>query len=234
MSSLTLTSQAFFNTWSSHSVLDRVIQNAVAGTYGFVPTMAYVDDDNRAKPLDKHLSRILQRVASGSIDELTLSAVDSEIPPLANLSWSRTPGVPCTFSIEKPCSPEWGAAQGVAELVRLAEQVIADSHAEYAYVHDKADWARLHHERRGHLLMIRSCARGPFWLTYYCAAYVERLGGAGLLLSAPAHVTRRLGDGGVLLLSHPDPLHMDQEPRRGELQRLHEYLQSLVPQDYRP
>ncbi|SEL27792.1 hypothetical protein SAMN05444354_10592 [Stigmatella aurantiaca] len=234
MSSIQLVFQAKIETWSSHGVLERVIQNTSSGAYGFLPATAYINDTNQGKALSTHLPRILQRVAAGSIEELTLSAGGSEAPPLVNLSWGNEPNTLCTLTLEKPLFSGWGTPQGVDELVQLAEKLIADSHAEYAFVHEEEGWFKLHNERFGRLLMIRSCARGPFWLTYYCSAYVHRLGGAAKLLSAPVHRALQLGDGGVLLLSHPEPLHMDEEPQRSELQRLYEYLKSLAPSENKP
>ncbi len=238
MSTISIIAYAEAAVWIDHKVAPVLVQRLAEGRYGFKPEFAYINAQNVAKQLSKALPTILKRVAAYNIDYLTLSTWGTydpnlDYPPYADLSLSDDRENDCHLSLTLPVALEQISHDEVNHLIQITERVIEDSRAQYACVHESADWEQLHDERDGDLLFLRSCSRGAYWLTYFCDEYVGRLEGEKKLKAAPAWQVRELPNG-ILLISHPDPKDFDKEPKKSDIHKLHEYLQSLVKPEDKP
>lgn len=155
---------------------------------------------------------------------------DPEAAPHVDLSVALLKGVGSNISVFLKFEPPYDAADF---WIQLANKIISDSGVLYLAVHDWEDARRLHRERPSPFLMLYSEARGAHWITYFCNEYVTRLGGRETLLTAPAWQIRDLPSG-TLIISHPDPCGLGQEPKASEIARLNDFLHSLVDPEERP
>jgi hypothetical protein len=216
--------------WAEHRVAPLLFQELAAGHYGFQPSVAFINGKSKGVPLAGQEGKLAERLSSYGIEILRLAASESVEEPEANLSLSQNPEADCYLTLRLPLAPDQASSPALLEMIgRLA----IDSHAQYLYAHDWQDWRRLRRERGGELLFLRSCARGAHWITYFSRDYAARLGGEDRLKTAPAHEVRSLPSG-ILLVATPDPVGLDQDPQRGQIQRLQDYLVSLVTPEDRP
>jgi hypothetical protein len=226
MSSFIVLSYASSKIWQEHEVAQKVVQHAVAGRYGFTPQTMHINGQDKGRTVDdKAVDHVVTRIRSGNVQSLDLVVSGVYEVPYASLTLGRGAASTSMLSVEIPL--------GTQRLVEISEEILRTTHAEYLSGHEKKDWKRLHDERRGHRLFVPGRARGAHWLTYFCAEYTDRLGGADTLRAAPVLESRGI-DGGILLVSHPDPGGMGDEPRRSEIERLQQYLQDLVKPEERP
>jgi hypothetical protein len=234
MSTLKILAYSSSALWQKHGVAAAVVEQSLGGAYGLVPRYAYLNAHDKGHPLDgKWVPKILDRLAAGTMQSLDLAVERDDGPSMINLHIRKDPDVESILSIKVPLDFGSTTVSGLDRALAIVDQVIAVTHAEYLCAHDATDWVRLHNERRGHLLFIRSSARGAHWMTYFCGEDVKRLGGPQPLIAAPAYQARPVR-GGILLISHPEPANMEMDPRRADIQRLHQYLQSLVQAEERP
>jgi hypothetical protein len=207
--------------WNNQDSIPGLLDSFIEGQYGFEPRSLHVNANDKGQPPRGALANVLRRIIAGSVGEIEFRSAGMDEAPLATVSLADEPHQECHVALELPYTP--GREY---EVLHLAETLAGESHARFLLAHDTDDWMRLHHERPL-LVLPRSCLRGAFWVTFLCSDYVKRLGGKERVLAAPFFQSR-LVEGGVMLISHPDPLDMDREPRRAEIQRLQEYLKALV------
>lgn len=219
-------------TWIDHSVAPLLVQNAIDGHYGFKPAWALINDADKPKPLDKTLPDILKRLKTNKIDDLTLSETEDDNSTAINLSISNDEDLECNVYLKVPFLAKDDGESEVSSLVKLATKLIKDSQAEYAFIHDSKGWVGLQNERDCTLLFVESCARGAYWVTYFCNEYVERLGGLAKLKAVPALKVETL-DKGVLIYACSDPIDLNKEPKLSKIRKLQTSLEKLVPEKYR-
>lgn len=219
--------------WAKEKLSTFVIERALGGHYGFMPTEVFVNDDTRGRSLSDYRSKLLRRIEAKNIESLSLTCNGYETVPVIDVYLSELPTSACVVTVQLPSDPQRDVSVSAREFRAIAERLVIDARALFLRGHEYADWRRLHRERRGHLLFVPGVVDGAYWLTYLCDEYVARLGGEGAMRAAPVHEAARF-DKGMLLQSHVDFLGFGEEPRKSELEALHTYLASLVKKEERP
>jgi len=229
-----LVSYTSTGTWIDEQLSVPVVKRLIVGDYGFVPSTVFINGQSKGKAPSQHLAQLVRRLEAQSIESIHATRNnDEDSLPSFDLQLSTNRDAKCIARVEIPYTADMVDEACVRSIVDIAKNMIVSMKSEYLFAHDEAGRGVLHKERRGHLLMLRSPLRGAYWMTFLNADIVGRLGGEEKIYRAPVFAYSRL-DNGVLLLSHPNFVGVDEEPMKNDIVALHEYLKNLVPPEERP